>query len=157
MDQEQLTDIVRDYLDKENFHYEYNAEKGYLKLGFNLKCKLKKTRMFIDIKDHGFLVLAVSPLNADKDNLGEILKYTAMANYGLINGNFEVDVRDGEVRYKTWTATQGLDAVPNDILEDAISIPCAMLDRYGNGLAALTLGFSDAATEIKKVEEADQE
>jgi len=155
LEKEDLIDLVRDYLDEEGYHYEYHADKGFLELGFNLKSKLKEVRMIVDFKKHGFIVLALAPLNADKDNLGEILKYIAMANYGLVNGNFELDVRDGEIRYKVWTGTEGLATLPKPIIEDAINIPCAMMDRYGNGIAALALGFSDADAEIKKVEGED--
>ena len=32
-----------------------------------------------------------------------------------------------------------------------------MMDRYGDGIAALALGFSDADTEIRKAEHTDDE
>jgi hypothetical protein len=32
-----------------------------------------------------------------------------------------------------------------------------MMDRYGDGIAALAFGFSDAETEIKKAEQSDDE
>ena len=42
--------------------------------------------------------------------------------------------------------------LPARIIKDSIYAGWCMMDRYGNGLAALAMGFSDAETEIKKAE-----
>ena len=102
MDKEQISDAVRDYLDEHDIHYEYHAENDNLTMGFSLDCKLKNLRMWWDFLDKGYILYGISPINASPDNLGEVLKYAAMINYGLIPGNIEVDVRDGEIRSKTW-------------------------------------------------------
>ena len=152
MTKEDMVDAVRDYIDGEGYRYEYDAEHQMLKLGFTLKCKLKNVRLFWEFTDKGYIVYSVSPINADKDNLGEMAKYLHMANYGLINGNFELDYRDGEVRYKCHVCTDGLDSVSKEILERSLDVGIAMMNRYGDGIAALALGFSDADAEIKKIE-----
>ena len=125
MEQEQIVDAVRDWLDGDDWHYEYDAEKRLIKMGINLKSKIKSGRIFVDIKDDCYAVYLCAPISGDKENLGELLKYIAMANYGLLNGS--------------------------------IYIGCVMMDRYGDGIAALALGFSDADTEIKKAEHRDDE
>ena len=152
-----MIDTVRDFLDDNGFRYEYNVENKYLQLNFGLECKLKKARVIFEFRQAGYIVYAVSPINADKDNLGEMLKYIAMANYGLANGNFEVDVRDGEVRYKSWVGTRKLDSYPADMVDESLSVPLLMMDRYGDGIAALSMGFSDADTEIAKAEKSDED
>jgi len=42
--------------------------------------------------------------------------------------------------------------LPKEIFLDSINVCWAMMERYGNGYAALSMGFSDADTEIKKAE-----
>lgn len=155
MNKEQLIDAVRDYLDEEGFRYEYNAEKNFLKLGFNVKCKLKSVRVFWEFREHSYLVYSVAPINADKDNLGEIMKYLTMANFGLVAGNFELDCRDGEVRYKSFVDAEGLEKLSHEVIDRSLDVCLAMMQRYGDGIAALVMGFSDADTEIKKVEGED--
>ena len=157
MEREQILDAVRDWLDKDDWHYEYIAEKQLIKMGINLHSKIKSGNIFVDFKDDCYLVYLYSPINGDKDNLDELVKYLAMANYGLINGNFELDLRDGEIRYKSYVNCDGLDTLPDQVIKDSIYVGCAMMDRYGNGIAALAMGFSDADTEIKKAEKRDEE
>ena len=155
MEQEQIVDAVRDWLDGDDWRYEYDAEKHLIKMGITLKSKIKSGRIFVDIRKDCYAVYLCAPISGDKDNLGELLKYVAMANYGLLNGNFEVDVRDGEIRYKTFVNCDGLESLSPAVIQDSIYVGCLMMDRYGDGIAARALGFSDADTEIKKAEHRD--
>ena len=152
MDQEQIVDAVRDWLDGDDWHYEYVADHHIIKMGVGLKSKLKNGRIFIDIKEDAYLVYIVSPIGGDKDDLGELMKFLTMANYGIVNGNFELDMRDGEVRYKTYVNCDGLEELSKEVIQDSVLAGCYTIDRYGNGIAALCMGFSDAETEIKKIE-----
>ena len=153
MDQEQIVDALRDWLDSDDWHYEYDAERHLIKAGITLDCKLRNARIFIPIRDDGtYIVNIYSPVNGDPANIDELVKYVAMANYGLANGNFDIDVSDGEVRYKIYVNCKDLEKLPAQIIKDSIYAGWCMMDRYGNGLAALAMGFSDAETEIKKAE-----
>ena len=155
MNQEQIVDAIRKWLDDDDWHYEYNAEKHLFKMGISLKSKIKSGRIFIDVKKDSYVVYLYAPIGGDKENLAELTKYLTMANYGLLNGNFELDVRDGEVRYKTYVNCDGLEALSSAVIQDSVYVGCIMMDRYGDGIAALALGFSDAETEIKKAEKSD--
>ena len=153
MDQEQIVDALRDWLDSDDWHYEYDAERHLIKAGITLDCKLRNARIFIPIRDDGtYIVNIYSPVNGDPASLDELIKYVAMANYGLANGNFDIDVSDGEVRYKTYVNCKDMKELPEQIIKDSIYAGWCMMDRYGNGLAALAMGFSDAETEIKQAE-----
>ena len=153
MDQEQIVDVLRDWLDGDDWHYEYDAERQVLKAGITLECKLRSARIFIPIREDGsYIVNIVSPISGDPENMDELVKYVAMANYGLADGNFDVDVRDGEIRYRTYVNCKGLEKLPVEIIKDSIYVGWCMMERYGNGIAALAMGFSDAETEIKKAE-----
>lgn len=149
-----IVDQIRDYLDQNDWKYEYIADKKIIKAGVNLKCKLQSAKLFITFNESGYTVIAVPTMNASEDTRANVLEYISRANYGLRNGNFEMDLNDGEIRYKTYTNCKGLDRVSNDIIEDSIIIPPMMFSRYGDGMAALMFGFSDPITEIKKVENA---
>ena len=152
METEEIIDAVRDYLDADDWHYEYDAERNVIRAGVELKCKLKNARMIIRFRKTDYNVYMISPVSADAENLGEVLRFAAMANYGLASGNFEVDVEDGEIRYKSYVDCDGLETLPKELFDDGISACWAMMERYGNGFAALAMGFSDADTEIKKAE-----
>lgn len=156
MNKPQITDAIRNFLDNDDWHYEYDAENSMVRMGLNLKSKLKNCRIFIDIKNDAYLVYLVSQINADKDNLSELMRYLTIANYGLINGNFELDIRDGEVRYKTYVNCDGLETLPEQVIKDSLYLAAFTLDRYGDGLAALIMGFSTADEEIQKIRAATE-
>lgn len=152
MEKEAVIDAVRDFIEGEGYHYEYNAEREFLKMGFKVDCKLKHMDVVIDFSPHGFNVFAISPISADQDGFPEMRKYLSMANYGLMNGNFEMHPQSGEVRYRCWVGTRSLESLPNEAIDENVNIAYSMLKRYGDGIAALALGFSDADSEIAKAE-----
>lgn len=147
-----LINEVRDYLDDNNWNYEYEDDRQLIRTGVNLKCKLQSVKMYITFNDNGYTVIAVPAMKADEASKTNVMEYITRANYGLRNGNFEMDVNDGEVRYKVYTNAKGLSGVGTDIIEDSIMIPPLMFDKYGNGMAAIMFGFSDPKTEIEKAE-----
>ncbi len=148
---EETCDAVRDFLDENELRYEYHADRQCLTMGFSLDCKLKSLNMFIQFRDDGFLLYGICPINADPNNLGEVLKYTSMINYGLVPGNFEVDIRDGEIRSKTWTRTLEAKELDGETINACLALTFTLFEQFGNGFAALAMGFSDAETEYKKV------
>ena len=147
-----LIDAVRDFLDKDDWKYEYQQEKNVIRSGITLKCKLQSVKLFLIFNETGYTVIATAPLNADESSRPNVMEYLTRANYGLRNGNFEMDVDDGEVRYKSYVNVKGMDTISSEVIQDSIMLPVVMMDRYGDGIAALMFGFSDPVTEIKKVE-----
>ncbi|MBQ3288738.1 MAG: hypothetical protein IJH50_04940 [Kiritimatiellae bacterium] len=158
MDQEQIVDALRDWLDKDDWHYEYDAENHVIRAGVILDCKLRNARVFIHIReDDSYTVNIISPISGDPKNMGELVKYVAMANFGLVNGNFDVNVRTGELRYKTYVNCKDLEKLPDQIIKDSICAGWYVMEYYGDGIAALAMGFSDAEAEIKKAEGPDED
>lgn len=152
MDPEKIVDTVRDWLDNEDWQYEYDAEKSIIKTGASLSCKLKTCSIIIQLQEDFYNVYALSPINGDTDNLTELTKFLTMVNFRMRHGNFELDVEDGEVRYKTFVNCKGLDSLPAEIIGDSIRVAGFVLNVFGDGIAALAMGFSDAQSEIEKVE-----
>lgn len=150
MQQEESCDIVRDYLDKNDYRYEYHADEQCLTMDFHLECKLKQVRVLVQFRDDGYLLYGICPVNADPENLGELLKYVAMINWGLVPGNFEVDTGDGEIRSKTWTRLEDAETLSEMTVQVGFAFTLAMFEQFGNGFAALAMGFSDAETEYGK-------
>jgi len=147
-----IVSSVRDYLNRNDWRYEYHADPSFIDCSVGIRCKLKSLRLIIAFNDFGFTNYAVCKLNADEDSRDEVMKYLARANSGLPCGNFELDLKDGEVRFKLYTNCKGMSSLSDDVLEDCMLLPARMFDRYGDGLAAIMMGFSDAETEIAKAE-----
>jgi hypothetical protein len=82
---------------------------------------------------------------------GAIAEYITRANFGLIHGSFEMDLRDGLVRYKT-TALAAGGPLSEDTVTGLIRINFGMWDRYFAGLMAVVYGSKEPALAIAEAE-----
>ena len=69
MDQEEIVDAIRDWLDEDGWRYEYDAERHLIKMGINLKSKIKSGRIYVDVKEDCYVVYLVSPISGSVTTL----------------------------------------------------------------------------------------
>lgn len=154
-----IANVVKEYLDSQEWHYSWDDQKGLFQLGMNIHCKLKNCKLYIHIYNDGLLVRALSPVYADVDDadvMNRTAKYLHMANYGLRNGNFEMDASDGEVAYKAY-AYFGDELPTVKIVERYVDITYFMMRDYGNGLVNVIFAGADPATAVREAESDDDE
>lgn len=142
--------LIKKFLDEDDWKYDFDANKGLFSFGLNLSNKLKKVSYCIRVRDDCYMVYAISPLNAD-DCKAEIAEFITRANYGLRNGNFEMDFDDGEIRYKSFVDFDG--TVPGtQVIRDSIYVPASMFKRYGNGIVNILFGLKSPADAVAECE-----
>ncbi len=81
----------------------------------------------------------------------EVMEFLTRANYGLLLGNFEFDVNDGEVRFKCSADLEEAD-LTHAQFENLLLIGLSVMDRYFPGLQRVIQGTSDAAAAIAEAE-----
>lgn len=142
---------VKDYLDKNDWHYTFDEERGLFRCGVNLKGKLSSCRLIIDVKEKVILNYAAIDMRADEGVRDKVAEFITRANYGLTFGNFEMDFNDGEIRYKMTVDCEN--QIPGyDVLDRMVALPPLMFQRYGDGLLAVMFGFSDPKTAVENSE-----
>ncbi|MDE6774844.1 MAG: YbjN domain-containing protein [Ruminococcus sp.] len=147
----EIAAAITDFLRKDNWNFEKVNENGIIELGVKLNSKLKKADIYINVLEHGFIVNSVPSLSADKDCIKDMTEFITRANYGLNHGNFEMDYRDGEIRYKTSLFSD--DEIPtHEQIEAMIYINVTTLDNYGNGLAMIAFGMGTPEDAIRMCE-----
>jgi hypothetical protein len=146
----QIANTVRKFLTADDWNFSFDDEKGIFTFNLTVKTKMKKISYRVLINDNGYSVYAASPLGAD-DCLHEMAEFICRANYGLRNGNFELDFRDGEVRYKCYVNCDG--QMPStEIVKDSIYVPYFMMKRYGDGIISVIFGNQTAEDAIRTCE-----
>ena len=115
--------------------------------GVNLKSKLSSTKLFFVFNDNGVTIYSNVSMKADEQTRAMALEFITRANYGIRVGNFEMDMSDGEIRYKVYINARGLDSISDEQIEEGIFIAANMLDRYGDGLLKVILGYANSAKE----------
>lgn len=80
-----------------------------------------------------------------------VLEFLTRANYGLLEGGFEIDLDDGEARFKTSVHAVEFDHLDRE-LAHALSFNLAVFGMYSRGLAAVAGGASSPADAITMIE-----
>ena len=121
----EIADAINQYLIDEEWNFSFDEEDGVFKFNVGSKTKAKQARYVILVKNSSYTVYVYSPIGADaedKDSLCRIAEFICRANYGLNLGNFELDMRDGEIRFKYSVDCDG-GSVPNtEIIRNSILI-----------------------------------
>ncbi len=81
----------------------------------------------------------------------QALEYITRANFGLVIGNFEMDLSDGEVRYKTSLALEAEHITPS-MIGALITVNLHTADRYLPGYMLVLYGNRAAADAIREIE-----
>ena len=150
----EIADAVKKFLTDDEWNFDFDEKEGHFKFGLTLDGKLKDARYYIIINEDGYTVYAVSPIGAKKDDAHQIAvtaEFVCRANYGLKNGNFELDVRDGEIRYKCYVDCDCM--LPSkEVIQNSIYCPAQMLDRYGDGIVDILCNGATAEEAVEKCE-----
>lgn len=115
--------------------------------------------------DHGEFIVAVavreaqqqlvcyaySPREAPEGQRPAMMELLTRANHGMIIGNFELDLADGEVRFKVSVDVEGV-ADPLPLVEPHLSVCIMTLDQYLPAIDAVIDGSASAVEALEMVE-----
>ena len=80
-----------------------------------------------------FVFYSLCPVIIPEDKRADVQEYLTRANHGLIIGNFEMDLDEGEVRYKTSFDCENVPVTPA-LFKNAIYPNLAMMDHFLPGI-----------------------
>ena len=80
-----------------------------------------------------------------------VSEFITRANFGMIIGNFELDLSDGEVRYKTSVDLEGVD-IQSNMLRNLLYANVLTMDKYFTGLMRVIYGGITAQEAIQEIE-----
>ena len=97
------------------------------------------------------LFYSVCPVKALEDRRMAVAEFLTRANYGLFMGNFEMDMADGEVRYKTGIDVEG-DRLSPALVKPLVYANVMMMDRYLPGIMSVMYANLAPAEAVARVE-----
>lgn len=92
-----------------------------------------------------FAFYSVCPVIIPPARRVAVVEFLTRANYGGIIGNFEMNLDDGEVRYKTSLGADGCIFTPN-LIRPLVHTNIVVMDNYLPGL--LTVAFGNTSPKI---------
>lgn len=94
---------------------------------------------------------SVAPVRCPEGRRAEMMEFLHRANHDMVIGNFEMDLSDGEIRYKTSLDVEGVELVPA-LVRNIVRPNCRMMDAYLPGMMSLIYSGASAAEAIHQVE-----
>lgn len=85
-----------------NAAFEEKPGCGIFTIRMKLRCRLQTAQMLVLVREDNFSTLTTIPLAADENNRLAVAEYLTRVNFNMRNGNFELNMEDGEIRFKTY-------------------------------------------------------
>jgi hypothetical protein len=90
---------------------------------------------------------SVCPYNVPEEGRPAAMEFVTRVNYGLLVGNFELDLADGEVRFKTSLDVRGAELTPI-LVARAIMPNLLGMNTYLPGIAAIVGGDRSSPAQL---------
>ncbi len=139
IDEDYQTSLLRTvmaFLVNEEIEFEHNVAKSVLRFRHTgqhgeWECYAKTQE-----ESRVFIFYSIPTFQVPPDKLAEVAYYICQANYGLVMGNLEMDVTDGEIRYKTSIDVEG-DSLSLEMVRNMVYANLNLMDCYLPGLMAI--------------------
>jgi hypothetical protein len=152
----QVVQMFIDFFSTRKLKYFYDEESNVFKTGARMDGVIGNLNIFIRIKDTHYTVTVIYGFNADEASLQRVGEFLHRANYGLKNGNFEIDFDDGEIGYKTFVDFED-GVLSTEILKDSILFPIFIMNKYGKNLAKLLVSDESPKSLIEEIEKDEED
>ncbi len=150
-----ILSTVQAFLDDEGVGYEVNEEDGSIRFSFSGDTETWMVYIHDLVDSERVAVLSVVPTLVTESERPEVGNFIQRCNFGLVVGNFEMDLDTGEVRFRTSMDLDGI--TPNtDLVRNLVFGNVAVVNDYLPALNRVIHGGLSAKEAIDLVEGADE-
>lgn len=150
----ELVNAVKKFLKEDDWKYSFDENIGVFDFGLRIKSKLQKIRYLIDTQEDAIIIYGVCPIGVDCNDpemMARMAEFFCRANYGLKNGCFEFDFRDGEVRFKSYIDCD--EHIPSTkVIGNSIYCTARMFKRYAPGITDIIFAGRSAEEAVEECE-----
>ena len=140
------------FFDADDWSYEVLPGGSILRMGFSGADG--KWTCFAQAREaeEQFVFYSVAPFKTPEERRLPMAEFITRANYNMIIGNVELDLQDGEVRYKTALDVQGTE-LSHALMKGLVYANVLTMDRYFKGILAVAFGGVDASRAAAGIED----
>jgi len=140
MDARKVYNLFKIHLDNRNFKYEPHDDDMVITLTVTGE-DLPQPTLIRVIEDRQLVqILSPIPSKIPEDKRVDAAIAVSVANYGMINGAFDYDFSDGEIRFRVAAGFRGAELTDPDI-EYLLGITFHTTDRYNEKFFMLGKGL----------------
>jgi hypothetical protein len=131
-----LLSVIAGFLEERGWPHERMPDRDVITFAFDGDAERWVVYAEAQEDEQRAIFYSVVPFNVPQERRMAVAEFVTRANYGLSIGNFELDLDDGEVRFKTSLDVKGAElTVP--LVERAVVMNLHATNRYLPGLQAL--------------------
>lgn len=146
-----IFDTMTEFFQQEKWTYDQIPDQPILRMGMNGKSgKWVGYAQAREDQDQ-FVFYSVLPVTAPADKRLAIAELLTRMNYGLVIGNWEMDFRDGEIRYKTSIDVEN-DRLSLALVRNAVYLNLQMMDRCLSAIMGVLYGGISIDVALQQME-----
>ena len=155
-DTDTIIQSVSDFLFENGIGFSFFETQNVFKFQRKTNAKLGEIDYAIEVNDNSYTVYAGSwsSIRADAGNpktMSAMSEFITRVNYGLTNGNFNMDYDDGEILYKVFVNCQ--DKLPSKkVIRQSLDVPAQMFKKYSPGMLSVMRSGENPKTALEKCE-----
>ncbi len=146
-----LAKRIMDFLDADDWKYEFIEEKGVITFGAKIGSILKRIDYTICVEDDFAMVYASPTLKADGKN-PEMMEIIHKLNYKLRSGALQLDPEDGDLRLRLYLEGGEENLPTKRMMETALYLPGNIFTEYGDAIVRVALGDATAKEAFDEAE-----
>lgn len=147
-----MLELILEHLRGNQIKYQVNEQEGRVEFFLASEDIVLPVTIRVLSELEQVLVHVYYPTLVPKDRRMGVAEFLMRANYGLRMGNFEMDLDDGEIRFKASVDVEG-GALTEPMLYNLIRTAVGLTHRYHPGLMALCFSETTPREEIYRIEE----
>jgi len=146
-----LFEVVEQFFSEDEWYYV--RMDGQTLLQANFAGKNGRLNCFAQTNEEQFIFFfyTICPVNITEDRRLMVAEFITRANYGLKVGNFEMDMDDGEARFKTSIDVEKSE-LTRMLVSNLVYINVWTMDRYLPGILSVAYGSETPRQAINKIE-----
>ena len=148
----EVFDTLIRMLERRNWKYEKHEDIFLIKSG--VKGEDLPIEFVILVKPGNEVVQFISPMpfNIPEDKRVDGALAVCAANYGIVDGSFDYDLRDGEIRFRM-TSSYRESTLSEELFEYMVVVAAGTVDRYNDKFFMLAKGMISVQQFLEQEEE----
>ncbi len=136
----QVYELFKKHLTEHDFHFESHDDDMVITLTVHGQDLPQPT--IIDVDDDRKVIRILSPIpsHIPEDKRVDAAVAVSVANYGIVNGSFDFDMRDGEIRYRVAQSYMGVE-VTEELIRYLLAVVFKTTDSYNDRFFMLGKGM----------------
>lgn len=144
-------EAVIDFLNADGWRFEEVTGQTAVRFGFTGRNARFECYGRVNEDHETFVFFSILPLRAPEEKRASLAELITRINYGMNIGNFEMDMNDGELRYKTSIDVEGGD-LTQKMVETLVTVNLSTTDRYFTAFTDVLYANVSPAEAVGRVE-----